>query len=69
MVFFVSLETTTAARGIHNERNSYLDSKESWRETHIVPSAADGVPAVMGKKKGECRKLMKDDNPEMHGTI
>ena len=70
-MFFVPLETATVARGIHNEGNSYLDTVESWRETHIVPSAADGVPAVMGKI-GECRTLMKDENPEiliMHWVI
>jgi len=61
MLFCESLETTTCAVDIYSKLNNYLDENEIPK-TNIVSCAADGAPAMMGKKTG-CLKLMKDDNP------
>ena len=49
MLFCESLETTTCAVDIYSKLNNYLDENEIPK-TNIVSCAADGAPAMMGKK-------------------
>ncbi len=63
MLFCQSFESTTTAIDIYGKLKNYLDINQIPKE-NILSCAADGAPAMMGKKSG-CLKLMKDENPSM----
>ena len=63
MLFCESFETTVTTVDIYSKLKNYLDSNKIPIQ-NIVSCAADGAPAMMGKKKG-CLKLLKNENPNM----
>jgi len=62
MLFCEELKTTTNAADIYAIYTKYM--AESGIPLQNVICAADGAPAMMGKRKG-LLKLMKDENPGM----
>ena len=63
MLFCEQLNTTTTAADIYGVYKKYM-SRWNIPLKNIVSCAADGAPAMMGKRSG-ILKLMKDDNPTM----
>lgn len=63
MLFCKALKTTTTAVDIYAALKSYFVDKKIPVQ-NILSIAADGAPAMMGKKNG-CLKLLKDEHPEM----
>ena len=63
MLFCESFETTTTANDIYDKVKHYLDANKIPIE-NVLACAADGAPAMMGKKTG-CLKRLKDENPSI----
>ena len=63
MLMCNKLETTTRAIDIYNTIASYF-AHFNIPMTSLISCAADGAPAMLGKRGG-CLKLLQDNNPEM----
>lgn len=63
MLFCDSLATTTTAKDIYQLFTQFLNDKEI-PISNMLSCAADGAPAMMGKRNG-CLMLLKKENPEL----
>ena len=61
MLFCQSLPTTTTAADIYGIYKNHMSMLEIPLH-NVISCAADGAPAMMGRRQG-CLKLMKIDNP------
>ena len=67
MLFCEELKTTNTAADVYAIYTQYM-TESGIPLQNVISCAADGAPAIMGKRKG-LLKLMKDDNPGMMTTM